>query len=87
MDSRMVLICRAGDQLSFERLATDLGQVGGLFLCYGIPTFQNVEADATELVDVGVKDLGEEANLGRRHRVVFGEEKLELEDAACRVYG
>lgn len=45
-------------------------------------TLENVEADAAQLVDVGVEDLGQEADLGRRHRVVVGKEKLELEDAA-----
>lgn len=32
-----------------------------------------------------MEDLGEESNLGRGHGVVVGEEKLELEDAACNV--
>jgi hypothetical protein len=47
------------------------------------PTLQDIEADAAELVHVGVEDLSEEADLGRRHGVVVGEEELELEDAAC----
>jgi hypothetical protein len=28
-------------------------------------------------------DLGEESNLGRTHRVLFGQEELELEMTAC----
>lgn len=43
---------------------------------------EDVEADAPELVDVGVVDLGQEAHLGRRHGVVLGQEELELEGAA-----
>lgn len=43
------------------------------------PTLQDIETDATELVNIWVEDLGEEADLGRCHGVVFGEEQLELE--------
>lgn len=46
-------------------------------------TLQDVEADAAQLVHVGVEDLCQEADLGRRHGIVVGEEELELEDAAC----
>ena len=46
-------------------------------------TLQHVEADAPQAVDVGVVDLGEEANLGRRHGVVVGKEQLQLEHSAC----
>lgn len=42
-------------------------------------TLQDVEADTAQLVDVGVEDLGQEANLGGDHGVVVGEEELELE--------
>lgn len=35
--------------------------------------------------DVGVIDLGEEANLRRRHRVLFREKELQLELAACEI--
>lgn len=45
-------------------------------------TLQHIQADAAEPVDVGVVDLGEEADLRWRHGVVVGEEELELEDAA-----
>ena len=52
---------------------------------YPRPTLKNVEADAAQLIDVGVKDLGQEADLGRRHGVVVGEEQLEFEDATCKL--
>lgn len=42
-------------------------------------TLQDVEADTAQLVDVGVEDLGQEANLGGDHGVVVGEEELEFE--------
>ena len=45
-------------------------------------TLQDVQADAAKTVDVGVVDLGEEANLWRSHGVVVREEELEIEDAA-----
>lgn len=44
-------------------------------------TLQHVKADAAELVDVGVVDLGKEADLGGRHWVVIWEEEFEVEDA------
>lgn len=43
-------------------------------------TLQHVKADAAELVDVGVVDLGEETDLGGRHWVVIWEEEFEVED-------
>lgn len=43
---------------------------------------QNVQADATQLVHIGVVDLGQEADLGGRHRVILREEQLQLEHAA-----
>lgn len=46
------------------------------------PTLQDIQTDTAQLIDVRVEDLGEEANLGRSHGVVVGEEQLELEDAA-----
>ncbi len=45
-------------------------------------TFQDVETDAAELVDVRVVDFRDEADLRRAHRVVFRQEKFEFEDAA-----
>lgn len=44
-------------------------------------TLQHIEADSTKSVDVWVIDLCEEANLGRSHGVVVGQEKFQLEDA------
>jgi len=49
---------------------------------WGPVALQDVQANAAELVDVGVVDLGEEADFGRRHGVVVGKEQLELECAA-----
>ena len=73
----MVRICRAGDQLSAGR--------GGQFM--SVPelyeetqgalaplTLQDIEADAAQLVDVGVVDLGQEADLRGHHRVVVCQE-------------
>lgn len=37
--------------------------------------------------DVGVVDLREEAYLRRRHRVLLGEEQLELELSVCKASG
>lgn len=42
-------------------------------------TFQNIQTDAAELVDIRVVDLCEEANLWRRHRVIIGEKEFEPE--------
>ncbi len=40
---------------------------------------EDVQADATKLVNVGVVDLGVEEDLGRTHRVVFGQQDLGFE--------
>jgi len=45
-------------------------------------TLQDIEADATQSVNVWVVDLGQEAHLWRGHGVVVGQEQLELEHAA-----
>jgi hypothetical protein len=45
------------------------------------PTLQYVQADSTETVDVGVVDLGKEADLWGCHGVVVGQEQFELEDS------
>jgi hypothetical protein len=49
-----------------------------------IPTLEDVKTDTAELIDIGMIDLGQEANLGRSHGVVVWEEELELEDASYR---
>jgi hypothetical protein len=46
-------------------------------------TFEHVETDAAETIDVGVVDAREEADLGRGHRVVIWEEELGLEHTTC----
>ncbi len=43
---------------------------------------EDVEADAPELVHVGVVDSGQEPYLGRLHGVAPGAEQLQLEHAA-----
>jgi hypothetical protein len=55
--------------------------LGSLVLCSNGPTLQNVQADSTEAVDVWVVDFGKEADLGRGHGVVVGQEQFELEDS------
>lgn len=45
-------------------------------------TLEDIEADTAKLVNVGVVDLGHEADLGRSHGVVLGQEQLQLEDTA-----
>lgn len=72
----MVRICRAGDQLPMLVSAWNLDLYGDDL------TLQDVQADSTETIDVGVIDLGKETDLGRSHGVVVGKEQLELEDSA-----
>jgi len=45
-------------------------------------TLEHVKTDSTKLVDIGVVNLGEEANLRWSHRVVIWEKQLELENPA-----
>ena len=47
-------------------------------------TFQNVKADSAQLVNVGMVDLGHEADLGRSHRVLFRQKQLQGEGAAFK---
>lgn len=79
----MVRICRAGDQLSESQLARSCGEYGHITVFQ--PTLQNIKTDAAKLVDVGVKDLGQEADLGRCHGIVVRKKQFELEDATCSV--
>lgn len=87
MERRMVRICRAGDQLSVSGRSASYAKSwckgGSVVLWWKVRTLQDVKADTAQLVDVGVEDLGEEADLGRGHGVVVGKEQLELEGAAC----
>lgn len=76
MESRIVRICRAGDQLPM------LVSMWNLVVYGNGPTLQDVQANSTETIDVGVIDLGKETDLGRSHGVVVGKEQLELEDSA-----
>jgi hypothetical protein len=79
MERRIVRICRAGDQLPMpvSFILYPLSRV--------MPTLQNVQADAAELVDVWVVDLGKEADFGWCHGVVIRKEELELEGTACEM--
>lgn len=73
----MVRIWRAGDQLSRVFVSFITLELK----CLDIePTLEDVKTDAAKLVDIWVKDLGKESNLGRCHGVVVGEEELETED-------
>jgi hypothetical protein len=78
MERRMVRICRAGDQLPTGSLSA----LPSIFPVNSMLTLQDVQADAAELVDVWMVDLGEESDLGGSHGVVVGKEELELEGAA-----
>ena len=86
MERRMVRICNAGDQLSARVACESVSELEGRELGRLQRTLENVKADATELVDIGVKDLCEESNLRRGHRVVIGQEQLELEDTTFSRY-
>jgi hypothetical protein len=47
----------------------------------GERTLENIQADATKLIDVGMVDFGQESDLWWGHGVIIWEEQLELEDA------
>lgn len=56
-------------------------QDGSNLLSGGPVVLEDVKADSTESVNVGVVDLGQKADLRGAHWVVFGQEQLELEHA------
>ena len=43
-------------------------------------TFENVQADTPQLVDVRMIYLGEKSDFGWGHRIIIGEEEFEFED-------
>lgn len=47
-------------------------------------TLQNIETDTAEAVDVGVVNLGQEADLWGRHGIIVGEKQLKSKDATCK---
>ena len=75
MDKRIVLICSAGDQLpvniSSEHRAPE-----------ALRTFQDVEADSSQFVDIRVVYLCEESDFGWIHGIIIGEKQLQFENAA-----
>jgi hypothetical protein len=79
MERSIVRIWSAGDQLSIRCMSQSVILSSTLLASR---TLQNIQADAAQLVDVGVVYLGQEPDLGRVHGVVVGEEELELEHAA-----
>lgn len=80
MDSRIVRIWSAGDQLSAFK--SQRGLLDRIRAKSSVRTLEDIETDATQLVDVWVVDLGEEADLGRDHGVVIRQEQLKLELSA-----
>lgn len=77
----MVRIWRAGDQLPAEDKISRMPETRDIG--NGGHTLEHVETDTTKLVDVGMVDLCEEADLWWSHRIVVGEEELKLEDTTC----
>eukprot|EP01006_Ploeotia_vitrea_P044530 TRINITY_DN66836_c1_g1_i2.p1 TRINITY_DN66836_c1_g1~~TRINITY_DN66836_c1_g1_i2.p1 ORF type:complete len:150 (+),score=17.12 TRINITY_DN66836_c1_g1_i2:40-489(+) len=69
---RVVRVGRLQQELDGEADLVDLQRRRPLVL-------EDVQADAAELVDVGVVDLGQEAHLGRHHWVVVAQIQLEFE--------
>lgn len=74
----MVRICRAGDQLSNQCQWRHLSKI------IPEPTLQNIQADTAEAVDVGVVNLGQEADLWGSHGIIVGEKQLKSKDATCK---
>ena len=72
---RVVRVGRREQRLDRQQHRPDLQRRAPLVL-------EDVKADAAQFVNVGVVDLGEEAHLGWRHRIVLRQEELQFEDAA-----
>jgi hypothetical protein len=74
---RIVWVGCAEEGLDWEQDSSDLKSRRPLIL-------ENVEANSAELVDIGMINLGQEADLGRSHRIIIGQEQLQLEDTICK---
>ena len=42
----------------------------------GFLTLENIQTDSAQFVDVWMVDFCKKSNLGRGHRIVFGQEQL-----------
>lgn len=67
-------LCGSGER---ETSCLTKSQILQVIVSDGLPTLQNVQTDTTEAINVGVIDLGQEADLGRGHGIVVGQEQLE----------
>lgn len=87
MERRIVRICKAGDQLSVVQILSAWWKPKTRFFSsvVVVRTLQNIKTDATQLVNIGVEDFGQEADLGRDHWVVVRKEELEFERATYRI--
>lgn len=47
-------------------------------------TFENVQADPSKLIDVGMVNFGEKANFRWLHGIPFWQEQLKLEDTVLK---
>ena len=74
MDSKIVRICKAGDQLPLNISILLLS----LKICW--LTLQYIQTDTAKLIDVGVIYFCEKSNLGWSHGIVVWEEQFKLED-------
>lgn len=46
-------------------------------------TLQDIQTDTTQTIDVGVIDLGQEADFGWGHRIIVWQEEFKSEDTTC----
>lgn len=73
---RILRVWRTKQRLNTQQNSPDLQRRRPVVL-------QHIQADSAQAIDVRVVYAGQEAYSRRAHRVVVGEEELELEDAAC----
>ena len=77
MDSSTVRICRAGLHLSgLNEERKTITHRKQLFFVVVQGTFQNIEANPAQLVNVGVVNFCDEADFRGRHGVVLRQEQL-----------
>lgn len=77
IDSKTVRICNAGDHLSGRLNTNDLKY--SISITRILETFQDIQADAPEFIDVRMIDFREEPDFWRSHGIIIWQKQFQIE--------